>query len=79
MALARANYACEKCGARGWLEVHHIIPLERYESRHNSPKNKQDNLKVLCRNCHEKAHHPNAHIPKDKQIPKEQMAMILQQ
>jgi len=78
MALERAIYACEECGRRGSLEVHHIIPLEASESRHNSPKNEQGNLKVLCRPCHEKAHHPHAGIAKEKQIPKEQLAMILQ-
>ena len=58
LALDRAGRACEKCGAVGDLEVHHIVPLERFEPRHNSPKNAQENLQVLCRPCHELTHHP---------------------
>ena len=79
MALARANYQCEAegCGRRGGLEVHHEIRLEPWESRHNSPKNSQDNLRVLCRSCHEKAHHPNAGQCKGTEIPKEQLIMEL--
>jgi 5-methylcytosine-specific restriction endonuclease McrA len=79
MALARANYQCEVdgCGRRDGLEVHHKIPLEGGESRHNSPKNAQDNLRVLCRKHHEKAHHPNAGQPKIAEIPKEQLILEL--
>lgn len=51
-ALLRANNCCEECGAEGkWpvkLEVHHIEKLEAGEAYHNSPKNRLDNLKVLC-------------------------------
>jgi 5-methylcytosine-specific restriction endonuclease McrA len=74
VALERAGNKCEECGGTEKLEVHHIELLSPGESYHNSPKNKQDNLKVLCRQCHEKAHHPNAgkHL---KEIPKEQMVM----
>ncbi len=59
MAQERANYKCEDCGNKDKLEVHHIIKLDRFENRHNSPKNSQDNLRVLCRPCHEDAHHKN--------------------
>ena len=58
MALRRTNHHCEGCEETRYLEVHHIEHLERFEARHNSPKNRQDNLKVLCRDCHEKEHHP---------------------
>lgn len=57
LAIERANHKCEKCGKRGYLEVHHKEKLGKYEGRHNSPKNRQDNLIALCRNCHEEAHH----------------------
>ncbi len=56
-ALLKAENKCEGCGSRERLEVHHKIPLERWETRHNSPKNELGNLKVLCRACHEDAHH----------------------
>jgi len=77
VALERAGNQCAICGRQGDLEVHHIIKLDSGESYHNSPKNTQDNLQVLCRPCHEKAHHPFAGIPPKNQIPKEQLAMML--
>ena len=70
LALKRANYRCEACGTQDTkLEVHHINKLvdsswnssegyKRGDARWNSPKNAQENLQVLCRACHEKAHHP---------------------
>lgn len=77
IALSKANNTCERCGRIGQLEVHHIIPLDIGEARHNSPKNKRENLQVLCRPCHEKEHHPNAnHIT--NQIPREQMVFNLE-
>ncbi len=68
MALERASNKCENCGSpesnmfngisyRTNLEVHHKVKLEAGEVRHNSPKNKQDNLEVLCTSCHGVAHH----------------------
>ena len=60
MAIKRAGHKCEACGKAGYLEVHHIEKLAKGESYHNSPKNRQDNLKVLCRRCHDIAHHPNS-------------------
>lgn len=58
-ALKRAGNKCEECGSTTRLEVHHIEKLDlwRYE-RWNTPKNAQSNLVVLCRACHELAHHP---------------------
>jgi len=79
----RARDRCEgtledgnRCPATTRLEVHHRIPLEAGEPRHKSPKNRLDNLKVLCKACHEKAHHPFKGVPKKKRIPKEQMALF---
>lgn len=64
-AAKRANHQCESCYDRHFLEVHHIIPLAPGERRHNSPKNRQDNLIVLCRGCHELAHHsPHSEWPR---------------
>ena len=73
MALKRADYKCEECGSMEKLEVHHIIPLEHYEDRFKSEKNNQDNLKVLCRPCHEIAHHG---VKVLRTIPKEQLALF---
>ena len=55
-ALLRAGNKCECCESVEKLEVHHKIHLERWEARHNSPKNEQGNLRVLCCLCHEDAH-----------------------
>lgn len=67
VALERADNKCENCGARENLEVHHIERLEVWDARHNSPKNRQENLRVLCRFCHNRAHHGiGSHIPKEQ-------------
>jgi len=65
VAMQRAGRVCEDCGGRENLEVHHIIRLEPGEARLRSPKNEQSNLRVLCRPCHERAHHP----PKEPSAP----------
>lgn len=73
MALKWAGYKCEECGSNEKLEVHHIEKLGESEPRWNSPKNRQDNLKVLCRSCHENAH--RMYPASLKIILKEQMVM----
>lgn len=49
-ALARAGHRCQACGSAHRLDVHH-----RSYARlgHENP----DDLRVLCRNCHERVHH----------------------
>jgi ribosomal protein S27AE len=74
-AIKRANHLCEKCGKWGYLEVHHKEKLGKYEARHNSPKNRQDNLIVLCRKCHEEAHHPNSDTVRRDKIKKIQLTL----
>lgn len=46
--LRRDGYACVKCGARGRLEVDHIVPVR------NAPERGFDrsNLQALCPSCH---------------------------
>lgn len=58
VAKRRTDGRCEECGAARHLEVHHLISLEKGEPRHNSPKNVQSNLVVLCRQHHNQIHHP---------------------
>jgi 5-methylcytosine-specific restriction endonuclease McrA len=48
-ALARANNKCELCGSTNQLSVHHL-------TYNNLGKEHPEDLKVLCQNCHEKAH-----------------------
>lgn len=48
--LARANYACERCGKDCKLELHHRLPRSRGGS--HTP----DNLAALCRWCHSEIH-----------------------
>lgn len=78
IALERAGRKCEVCGAGMMdvnLEVHHIEKLDRGEDYHNSPKNQQDNLRVLCRQCHEEMHH--SHIKSIHAAAKAQTVMQL--
>ena len=50
-ALARARFACQRCGARAVpLEVHHVVPLEA-----GGPV-WTENVEVLCRPCHGARH-----------------------
>ncbi len=55
--LSKQNYLCQDCLEKGIittsnLEVHHIIPIK--ENFNLSLD--EDNLRVLCRSCHKKAH-----------------------
>jgi len=76
IALERAHNMCEDCGSGRSLEVHHKEKLVNNKSRQNSPLNRQDNLIVLCRDCHEKRHHP--YSDGRKEVPKEQLRMMLE-
>lgn len=52
-AYERAGGVCENCGAPA-AEIHHIT------FRSHCGTSDLDNLIVLCRDCHEKAHGPDA-------------------
>jgi 5-methylcytosine-specific restriction endonuclease McrA len=51
--------SCEKCGATGRLEMHHIKPAvykddwRGYEAGNHNP----ENLMTLCNSCHQKIHY----------------------
>jgi hypothetical protein len=50
--LEKVNYKCEKCG---WGEVNpytNKVPLQIHHIDGNSENNCEDNLQVLCPNCH---------------------------
>ena len=53
--IANACGVCEECGAIG-TEVHHIIHLTPENVTDPSIATNQDNLKLLCNECHNKAH-----------------------
>ena len=58
-AIKRAGYACERCGkvGRRGLEVHHKVPIGgRWQPRSMTCLNHQDNLLVLCHDCHRVTH-----------------------
>jgi hypothetical protein len=76
IALERANHKCEVCGSEVNLEVHHKEKLGPGEPRHNNPKNRQDNLVVLCRYCHEKQHHTGSCLSMGKGIPVEELPLF---
>jgi 5-methylcytosine-specific restriction endonuclease McrA len=47
------DHSCQKCGERcGEIhhDVHHIVPIAEFEDA--SDANKEENLTLLCRNCH---------------------------
>ncbi|WP_394342626.1 HNH endonuclease [Saliphagus sp. LR7] len=50
-ALEKADSACEHCGSRSRVEVHHIIPVVC------GGPNEQWNLIPLCASCHRTAEH----------------------
>ncbi len=50
-----ANGKCERCGALG-EEVHHKKRLTINNVRDVSVSISQDNLELLCKNCHNKEH-----------------------
>ena len=50
--LEKTNYKCEKCG---WGEINkfsNTVPLEIHHIDGNYKNNKEENLQVLCPNCH---------------------------
>lgn len=50
--LEKYNYKCSKCG---WGEVNpytNLVPLQIHHVDGNSTNNKEENLEVLCPNCH---------------------------
>ncbi|MBI6628275.1 HNH endonuclease [Pontibaca salina] len=49
-ALRRDNYKCVECGARGRLEIDHILPVRS----HPELSFEIDNLQALCVSCHSK-------------------------
>lgn len=55
MKIALAGGRCEKCGAIG-TEVHHIIHLTPDNINDPSITVNQDNLMLLCNECHNKEH-----------------------
>lgn len=44
------GYKCECCGNTEWLG--NLIPLEIHHKDGNRLNDKEDNLEVLCPNCH---------------------------
>lgn len=50
--LEKAQYKCQRCG---WCEENpysHSIPLELHHKDGDYTNNKEDNLEILCPNCH---------------------------
>lgn len=83
-ARKRAGYKCERCGSTDRIEVHHKekLPLtekswngKKLAKYHNNPLNRQENLIVLCRKCHDKEHTNE----KEKEQRKLQMSLSLKE
>ena len=60
--LDRSGWRCEDCGRAGRLEVHHVTPISVDFSRRFD----LDNLKVLCKDCHLRAHDKTPEGPQTK-------------
>lgn len=50
--LEKVGNKCEKCGWGVENPYTHKIPLQIHHKDGNSLNNKEDNLQVLCPNCH---------------------------
>lgn len=50
--LDKKGYACEFCGERDGLQIHHL----RYIPGRMAWQYKDEDLIVLCKKCHEKIH-----------------------
>ena len=64
--LEKHNYCCEKCN---WGEVNehtHTIPLEIHHIDGDYTNNKEENLQVLCPNCHSLTETYKAHNKKGR-------------
>ena len=50
--LEKNKYKCEKCGFEGYNELTHNTILQVHHKDGNSSNNAEENLQVLCPNCH---------------------------
>ena len=50
--LKKANYKCEKCGWGEKNPYSSLIPLELHHKDGDYTNNQEDNLEILCPNCH---------------------------
>ena len=50
--LEKNKYKCEKCGFEGYNELTHNTILQIHHKDGDSSNNKEENLQVLCPNCH---------------------------
>jgi len=69
VALARAGYACEECGALDWdtvLDVHHRRPVDPVVGYRPGCQHHPENLQVLCRVHHLAAHRADRAQPGDQ-------------
>ena len=55
LKIVSVNSLCERCGQVG-IEVHHIEKLTIDNVNDSSVSLNQDNLELLCRDCHNKEH-----------------------
>ena len=55
LKIVSVNGVCERCGQIG-IEVHHKDKLSIDNVRDTSVSLNQDNLELLCRECHNKEH-----------------------
>jgi len=55
LKITQVNGKCERCGAVG-QEVHHMVRLNIENVKDASISINQENLELLCKDCHNKEH-----------------------
>lgn len=48
--LRSRGHQCEQCKLKEWLDQ--LIPLDSHHEDGNYENNREENLKLLCKNCH---------------------------
>jgi 5-methylcytosine-specific restriction endonuclease McrA len=73
LALRRDGFRCVQCGARGRLEVDHVLP----ERTHPELRWVLDNLQALCPSCHSRKTHREIGRPQKSEAAKQWAAAVM--
>ena len=56
--LSKRNGICEVCGGAGWI-LHHVEHINDGNANDVSKVWGEDNIKLVCQDCHNRIHHAN--------------------
>ncbi len=63
LSFRRSGGACEQCGSKENIEVHHILPIwvaaQYFPQLASMVLKSAENAKCLCSNCHDELHRRN--------------------